>query len=181
MRLVLLTSPTPIEGEVETITEALDRGEVSLVHLRRPDDTRAEAAAWLRTLPDRVRRRTVLHDHYDLTADYPDLYGLHLNSRHPEPPADYRGHLSRSCHTLDEVRQYREACDYLFLSPIFDSISKRDYPSRFTPEELREARDAGLIDERVYALGGVTRARLPLLEEWGFGGAALLGDFWRGH
>lgn len=180
MKIVLLTTPLPTQGEQEAITLALDRGEVDLVHLRHPRQTRAEAAAWLSRLPKRVLRRVVLHDHHDLIGDFPEVYGLHLNSHHPEPPEGYTGRLSRSCHSLEEVERFRDECDYLFLSPIFDSISKRGYRSAFTLEELERATREGLITEKVYALGGVTPERYPLLERLGFGGAALLGAFWEG-
>ena len=69
--------------------------------------------------------------------------------------------------------------DYLFLSPIFDSISKEGYRSAFTPAVLREAAARGLLGERVAALGGVRPELLPTLRDLGFGGAALLGCIWR--
>ena len=69
--------------------------------------------------------------------------------------------------------------DYLFLSPIFDSISKRGYLSQFSIESLQNAAEEGLIDGKVFALGGVTQAKLPLLHELGFGGAAMLGAAWQ--
>lgn len=178
MTIVLLTAPDPVEGEMERIIRAMDRGEADLLHLRRPAQTRAEAAEWLERLPARVLARTVLHDHHDLIRDFPALRGLHLTGRHPAPPAGYSGPLSRSCHSLEELQAWRDECDYLFLSPIFDSISKAGYAGRFTTAELEEAHRRGLIDEKVYALGGVTRDRLPLLRALGFGGAVLLGAFW---
>lgn len=178
MRIILLTAPTAIPGEVETITEAIDRGEVDLLHFRRPGLSTEEAAGWLRSLPSRVLSRTVLHDHHELIRHLPELYGLHLNSRHPRPPQGYYGRLSRACHSLEEVRRYRDECDYLFLSPVFDSISKEGYRSGFTLEELERAAKEGLITDKVYALGGVTPEKYPLLDRLGFGGAALLGAFW---
>ena len=72
----------------------------------------------------------------------------------------------------------KASVDYLFLSPIFDSISKAGYKSNFTIDELRAAADAGIIDSRVFALGGVTPDRLSLLQSIGFGGAVMLGAVW---
>ena len=34
------------------------------------------------------------------------------------------------------------------------------------------------IDSRVVALGGVSLHGIPMLRDWGFGGAAFLGDVW---
>ena len=68
--------------------------------------------------------------------------------------------------------------DYCFLSPIFDSLSKKGYSAAFPAETLRRAGSEGIIDRHVYALGGITPERLPQLQEWGFGGAAMLGYLW---
>lgn len=88
---------------------------------------------------------------------------------------------SLSCHSLEEVIEHKSHCDYLFLSPIFDSISKQGYTHHFSEEELIEAREKGIIDRQVFALGGVEADKLPLLQSYGFGGAALLGSLWKNY
>ena len=124
---------------------------------------------------------------------------MHLNSRNPSVPDGFGGLVSRSCHSISELSQYGPVCDYMFLSPVFDSISKSGYTSRFSPAcsagtagpmagmssdgEL-SGRDQGNGDcrpvdwERVFALGGVCPDNIRLLEETGFGGAAVLGYLW---
>ena len=69
-------------------------------------------------------------------------------------------------------------CDYVLLSPIFDSISKDDYTSRFTPVQLRELAKRKIIDKKVMALGGVDLENIGDLKSYGFGGAVLLGAIW---
>ena len=71
--------------------------------------------------------------------------------------------------------KYKNDYDYLFLSPIFDSISKVGYKSAFTEDMLKDASAKGVIDEKVVALGGVTFNRIPYLKELNFGGAAMMG------
>ena len=82
---------------------------------------------------------------------------------------------------MEEVIEHKSHCDYLFLSPIFDSISKQGYTHHFSEEELIEAREKGIIDRQVFALGGVEADKLPLLQSYGFGGAALLGSLWKNY
>ena len=72
----------------------------------------------------------------------------------------------------------KKMCDYVFLSPIFDSISKEGYASAFTSESIREAAEKGIIDKRVIALGGVDENNLLQVKDFGFGGAAILGGLW---
>ena len=80
--------------------------------------------------------------------------------------------------TIDELKQYARQYDYLFLSPIFDSISKQGYQSAYTTEELQQAATQGILSEKTYALGGISLTNLPTLRRLGFQGAAILGDLW---
>ena len=88
------------------------------------------------------------------------------------------GMTGRSCHSIEEVKNSTDV-DYCFLSPIYDSISKKGYTSHFSAEILTNACREGIITERVFALGGITPELLPQLQEWGFGGAVMLGYLWK--
>ncbi|MBR0324552.1 MAG: DUF554 family protein, partial [Selenomonadales bacterium] len=100
------------------------------------------------------------------------------NSRCPHLPDGFKGGVSRSCHSLEEVVRYKDQCDYVFLSPIFDSISKEGYGSTFPEETLQEAYKQGIIDSKVIALGGIKPEHAPYLKANGFGGMAYLGYVW---
>ena len=82
--------------------------------------------------------------------------GIHLNTRNPKEPHDYSGHISCTCHSLDEVQNKKHFYDYLFLSPIYNCITKSGVTSGFTAEELRQAGKSKVIDSRVMALGGIS-------------------------
>ena len=144
------------------------------MHMRKPGATAEKCAKLLDDLTSDCRRRIVIHDFFELVEPY-GLRGIHLNARRSTVPDDYKGHVSRSCHSLEEVKLYKAACDYVFLSPIFDSISKQGYASAFTDETLKQASSEGIIDRKVVALGGVTPDKISYLRRLGFGGAAMLG------
>ena len=177
MQIIVITRPDCFVHEAEDITQLFEVG-LEILHLRKPQSDRESVEALLRAIPAVYHSRIVLHDHFDLAAHY-HLRGVHLNRRNPEPPKGHVGTVSRSCHTLEEVQRYKDACDYLFLSPLYDSISKEGYGAAFSPEILEQAHQEGIVDEKVYALGGITCAHLPEIQHWGFGGAALLGDIWQ--
>ena len=120
------------------------------------------------------RHRIVIHDFFELAKPY-GLRGIHLNARRSTVLDGWQGHVSRSCHSLEEVKQYKNACDYVFLSPIFDSVSKQGYASAFAYETLKQASGDGIIDGKVVALGGVTPDKISRLRSLNFGGAAMLG------
>lgn len=177
-KTVVITKPSFFAGEAHAITRLLDRGDIDMLHLRKPGATWSDMERLISEIPHEWRNRLVVHDH-PLLAERYGLYGIHLNSRFPTPPQGRRGSVSRSCHSLEELAEWKPLCDYVSLSPIFDSISKRGYTSAFTAGEIAQAVSEGIIDSKVYALGGVTFDRLEEVKDMGFGGAMILGDAWR--
>lgn len=176
MKWIVITSPDALPGEVSFIERLFEHG-MDLLHLRKPEADEATYAHLLEAIPEQWHRRIVLHDHFQLTERFA-LHGVHLNRRNPLPPAAWQGSCSASCHSLQEVTAQKPQRDYLFLSPIFNSISKVGYAAAFPEELLQEAACQGIIDHQVIALGGITAAHIPLLHQWHFGGAAFLGDIW---
>ena len=122
MRVILFSRPDLFEGEADMIIAMMERG-LETLHLRKPDTADERIEELLRAIPPRLRNRIVLHSAFPLAERY-GLRGIHLNSRHPLPPVGYRGQISRSCHSLEEIERCKGECDYVTLSPIFD----RDMP-----------------------------------------------------
>lgn len=149
MKLILLTKPEFFDSEA-AILNALFRKGLPLLHMRKPQATADEVEALVAQIDAPFRSRIVMHNH--------DLH---------------------SCHTLQEVLSNKERISYVFLSPIFDSISKQGYRAAFTDDELRRAHRDGIIDDKVIALGGITPANARKALALGFGGVAVLGDIWQ--
>lgn len=176
MKLIVITTPQYFVEEDQIITALFEEG-LDILHLRKPDTAPVYAERLLTLIPEKYHKRIVVHDHFYLKNEY-KLKGIHLSHRNPLVPDNYSGHISASCHTLEEVAADKNTCDYVFLSPIFDSISKEGYASAFTPEKIREAVQQGIIDKKVIALGGVNKENILRVKDFGFGGAAVLGDIW---
>ena len=176
MRVIVITPPEYIERAADIIVQLLEHG-VWAVHLRKPGSDTAALEHLIQDIPSQWRSRLVLHDHFELAMPY-KLKGVHLNHRNPTPPSDFHGSVSRSMHSLEELKDMSHL-DYAFLSPIFDSISKQGYHSAFSHEQIVNAYEQGLINDRVFALGGVSIDRLEEVASLGFGGAAMLGDVWK--
>ena len=177
--IIVLTLPDFVVDEAVRIAAFLSSGRADLVHIRKPCAGKNEVEALIRAIPAEWHNRLVLHDWFELAADY-GLYGVHLNRRNPKAPAGWSGSVSRSCHSFEELAACRkDPYNYLSLSPIFDSISKQNYRAAFTMAELEQARRQGLIDHRVLALGGVRFEDVPRVLAMGFGGAMILGDAWK--
>lgn len=173
MLWLVITSPSFIPDEASFLHRLFAHG-VDIVHLRKPGATAEDCARLLDGLTADDRRRIVIHDFFELAEPY-GLRGIHLNARRSTVPDGWQGHVSRSCHSLEEVKRYKDACCYVFLSPIFDSVSKQGYASAFTDNVLKQASKDGIIDNKVVALGGVTPDKINYLRQLNFGGAAMLG------
>ena len=190
MKIIAISSPIAVAEEVTLIKQLLQNG-VDVIHIRKPlsefnrsegdffyEENRIDAIDYIRLLLQQLstgeRDKIIIHDYYELYEEYA-LKGVHINKNITHLPDDYNGFRSRSCHTFEEVTQYKDEFDYLFLSPIFDSISKAGYRSAFDNAMLQQAAEMGIIDDKVIALGGVTLDKIPLLRNWKFGGIAMSG------
>ena len=144
MKLITITQPAFFEGEAEAITSLFDAG-LEILHLRKPGASYEDMEQLLNRLPPEYLKRIVTHEHFQL-ASFRNLKGIHLNGRNPAAPAGFTGHISRSCHSLEEVVKYKATCDYVFLSPIYDSISKEGY--LFLPPSEKSEKQERCLSER---------------------------------
>lgn len=177
MKLIVVTPPTFFVEEDQILTALFEEG-LDILHLRKPETPAMYSERLLTLIPKKYHKRIVTHEHFYLQDEF-ELMGIHLNPRNPNEPHDYAGaHLCCSCHSIEELAHKKHFYDYVFLSPVYDCITKSEQPSLFTAEELKQAAKSRLIDSNVMAFGGVTAERIPELKKLGFGGAAVMGDLW---
>ncbi len=176
MKLIVVTTPTFFVEEDKIITELFEEG-LDILHLRKPETPAMYAERLLTLIPEKYHRRIVTHEHFYLKEEF-NLMGIHLNTRNPKEPHDYSGHISCTCHTLEEVKNRKHFYDYLFMSPVFDCITKEGVSSAFSALDLRQASKEHIIDSKVMALGGITPDNILQIKDYGFGGAVIMGDLW---
>jgi thiamine-phosphate pyrophosphorylase len=175
MKIIVITSPEFFQAEKEIIQSLFDSG-LEILHLRKPEATKEQYARFIESIPETFHNKIVLHDFFDLSDRY-NIKGIHLNKRNPTIYGNKKIAVSKSCHSVTELNDI-DTFEYVFLSPIFDSISKTGYNSGFTKEELSTASDKGLINDKVIALGGIDFSTIPTIKNYKFGGIALLGHIW---
>ena len=191
MKLIVITSPNEVEREVEKITALFEEG-LELLHVRKPELDSTSFENLLKTIPSKYVKKIVIHSHFKLIEKY-NLKGVHLTGTYKSQVGEdslaelfktakkRRISISTSFHSLEELLVNKWKYDYVFLSPIFDSISKRDYPSSFTMLELKEALECYNGYSEIIALGGIDENNLSVVVEMGFFGAAFLGAIWNGE
>ena len=176
MKLIVVTAPTFFVEEDKIITALFEEG-LDILHLRKPETPAMYSERLLTLIPEKYHKRIITHEHFYLQEEF-SLMGIHLNTRNPKEPHDYSGHISCTCHSLDEVQNKKQVYDYLFLRAIYNWITKSGVTSGFTAEELRQAGKSKVIDRRVMALGGITPDNILEIKDYGFGGAVVMGDLW---
>jgi thiamine-phosphate pyrophosphorylase len=178
-KLIVISHSCPLENEAKILTDLFSRG-LELLHLRKPNTNINYLKQVLKQIPNEFHNRIVVHQHYTL-SNYFDLKGIHIKSKNNNIAKtkltkyqDKYNVISRSCHSISTLSK-KINYEYVFLSPIFNSISKENYNSQFSLEELKQAQESGIIDNKVIALGGITPNNVSIIRELGFGGVAALG------
>ena len=174
--IVVITPPYPVADE-ELIVNRLFENGLHLLHLRKLNAERDVYERFIQKIEPRFRERIIVHDYFDLVESY-GLKGVHLKSHQADAfgDRDRYSHVSVSCHSFEEIYGLPFTPDYVFLSPVFDSISKQGYKSAFSRDMLKK----GLAKTSVpiIALGGVKAENIATCRKAGFRGVALLGYLW---
>ena len=183
MKIVVLSMPFFIDDEIETLVALFEKG-LDIFHLRKSDFSIEQSREYLNKIPAKFHKRIVTHHHHRLLEFY-NLKGLHFTEarlrkdlhRIETVRKQHPGiHLSASLHHLDDIKEKGPLFDYVFLSPIFDSISKPNYKAAFKLGTLYQFMRNTPVT--VMALGGVTKDKIKKIKDLGFSGAVVLGSVW---
>jgi thiamine-phosphate pyrophosphorylase len=176
MKLIIMTKATFFVEEDKILTTLFDEGLEDL-HLYKPGSEPIYSERLLTLLSEDYHRKITVHDHFYLKEEY-CLKGIHLNNATDEPPIGYRGNVTRTCHAIDELKEAKLKSSYVFLKSLFDSQTNPADKQSFSIETLQEAARRGLIDKKVYAMGGMNLDNIQIAKDLGFGGVVICGDLW---
>jgi len=199
LKNIIVSFPSEIDNEFEKIHQLLMDDTIDFFHLRKPDFDYFQFKEFIKLIDVDLHYKIVIHSHYSLIEEF-DLAGINLNRKalsqlayadevdkcfiQPLVLNNTRIEVNRiipnmvtfSAHSFAEIKNLNFDTDYVFLSPIFDSISKDEYLSKFGLNDLDK--ELKTCNTNVVALGGVTLDHKEVLKETGFYGMARLGDFW---
>ena len=176
MKLIIMTRSTFFVEDDKILTALFEEGMDNL-HLYKPSSEPVYSERLLTLLSEDYYKRITVHEHFYLREEY-DLKGIHLENPDDSLPYGYRGHVSRTCTAISQLREAKKNSKYVFLKSLFDSHTNPDDRRTFTDEELKEASRRGLIDRHVYALGGICLENIRQIADLGFGGVVVCGDLW---
>ncbi|XZF15475.1 thiamine phosphate synthase [Chitinophagaceae bacterium MMS25-I14] len=184
---ILLTPETDHPDEAEIISQCLQNG-LDRLHLRKPGYTQADYDRYIRHIDKNYHSRIVLHNAFDLVNEY-HLGGIHMNADIRQNPSMITHicslapvPLSASFHTWEEIENDEMSYQYVFISPVFQSISKKDYGPNIDLAGAAAFKAKTEAQNRycpsIVGLGGVGAENIMQLKDNDFDGAALLGAVW---
>lgn len=175
MKLVIMTKSTFFVEEDKILTSLFEEGMDNL-HLNKPGQAPMYSERLLTLLSEDYYSKITVHDHFYLKSEY-KLRGIHIEDIQESAPEGYRGNVTRTCTKLEDLKIAKKNANYVFLRPVFDSLRKGD-KAGFTMEQLQEAARRGLIDKKVYAMGGMNIDNIRIAKDLGFGGVVVCSDLW---
>ena len=186
MEIIVISPEEEIPNEVDWVIKLFEAG-LCKYHLRKPGIDDDGIAKFVAGIPEQWRDRIVPHQAYKLVKSL-GLGGWHFKDDEQQLSLadqwrDSRsGHqtLSRSIHRLDDLSENLSGWDYVFVSPVFQSISKRDYEPSWEEAQLSASLACcrEVYGTSLYALGGVDDSRIAHCGQLGFDGVAMLGAIW---
>jgi thiamine-phosphate pyrophosphorylase len=189
MQIILLSNPTRVRKEADTLNELFDRG-LTTFHLCKPGYSIGDYREYLLNIEPDFHNRIVVHYHFNLCNEF-GLKGLHFGSRFKRDGvikrlqfsfANFRYRnlqRSKSFFSLKGLKSDPTDYDYKFLTPVFNSMSEKVFRAGFDERRLRNAIVNSNSD--IYALGGIDENTILEARKLGFAGAVLVGAIWKTH
>ncbi len=183
MKLILITPETTSPAEASLVNHLFELG-LERLHLRKKDLGKENYLHYLQQIDPVHYHRIAVHEQFDLVHTYSTL-GLHCKNHvlHDKTQMDRLlelepASLSASLHSWRELEENQYPLDYVFISPVFNSISKKGYQASVDLDRLSRLKESATALPDIIALGGVTGSHIPILYEKGFDGVAVLGAVW---
>ncbi len=186
MRIIVISPSGQHENETEIITKLFEGG-LETLHLRKPRYSTKQLANYIKKIPSVYHDRIVIHSHHNLMFKF-NLKGIHLTKTHrsrnfrtwfmarlikyKRPSAT----VSVSHRRLIGLFEDEKVHDYVFLSPVFDSLTSK-YQSGFTEHSLRSA--VSKTHHKIIARGGIDANVVERVNTIGFEGIALYSALWK--
>lgn len=177
--LVVITNDTVIPDEGFHLNQLFDEG-LEVLHFRKSDVTKNDCKQLLQQIDTSHHPKIMLHQHHDLVEKF-NVRGVHLQE---QLRINLKGQLnnyihnykkegfmiSTSFHSKEKIEKSNEAFDYMFLSPVFNAISKKAYEGK----EFNVSN----MDKNIIGLGGINENTIQTAYNLGFDGVGVLGGVW---
>lgn len=181
MDVSVFSWPGHLKGEIAVLKGLFQAG-LGTFHFRKQDWSYSDCHHYLTYFSDLEVKKIILHQHFELRQKFP-VKGIHFSSYQPvaknrEVFQDQSLLFSTSIHRLNQFVTLERGFSMVYISPIFDSISKSNHFGNFDGEDIKSFLDTTPNSIDFYALGGIDINKIKTLKTMGFDGAGLLGSIW---
>ena len=177
--LIVLTSEKPLQDEANKINQLFHNG-LETLHLRKPSFDTEGYKGLLNSIEQSFHNRIMIHQHHELCAEF-HLKGIHIQEQMRLNLGEKLGKyvnsykndgytVSASFHTKKEIQFNSGTFDYVLLSPVFHSISKKGYEGK--------GFDVSDLNECIIGMGGINEKTAIKAYKLGFQGIGVLGGVW---
>ena len=176
--MILITEPDFIPYEEKFINAFFNEG-LEILHLRKPEATALQMHELISKIDEKFHSRIMIHSHYELFETF-KIRGVHFTENSKGQIRSYEKvqcKKSLAVHELSDLKCVDNSIDYVFLSPLFSSVSKAGYSKQWNFESIK-AELSEYRNFKVMALGGITLDNVKQVKELGFDDFALLGSIW---
>jgi thiamine-phosphate pyrophosphorylase len=180
---VLITSEHFFEDEFKLLNEFLEHD--IYIHIRKPFADSIQISNLLNSISPEFYPKISIHYHYELMNKY-FLGGIHistfnrtsLENRLLEMPEVLKNiRITYSLHENDKSVALKFIPDYVFISPVWNSISKPGYQGKNIHPDVFKLNPQTLK----IALGGIKRENVEQTLQMGYDGIAVCGYVWNSN
>ncbi len=187
MDLLVITPEKNVPAEAAIVNDLFARG-LQRLHVRKQVCSAAQYRDYITSIDPRYYSRIVVHASFELFREF-GLGGIHLNSHLRTDDKVWKliadipqSAISTSFHSWQEIEANDFSYNYVFISPVFDSISKAGYTASIDLNKAAVIKEKLKMQSKycpkIIGLGGVGADQLEELSSNGFDGAAMLGAIW---
>jgi len=180
-KIIVISSPTAVPSEIEKVSSLFNAG-LKQFHVRKPNFLHSDMENYIKSIPICYHKYLVLHSHYGLAVKY-NLKGIQIGYKSIQYTSLYSGkfcYLGYSAHSFSEIEEYKDFFTHFFISPIYNSISKSDYKSNFSENQIINYLENN-YNTNIIALGGIDESNCRITLNMGFSTLAFLGAIWQSN
>ena len=147
--------------------------------MRKPFFSEIDYENYLKKIDVKYLNRIVIYQNNSLVRKFP-LRGVHYHLFHlfdslKKLSYPHQISCSTSTHSWKEFHQIQKKVNYAFISPFFDSFSKKNYIANKALWSIPR----GIERKKAIALGGICKENVAKIQALEIGGAAVLGAVWQ--
>lgn len=186
MKLIVISPSKKQDSEIGFLLNMFEHG-LQTYHVRKKTFSTRELRNYLEEIPAKYHNRLVIHSHHELALKF-NLKGIYISRSHKRSKLKLwfwkkwlklrKGNLeiSTTQRSIEDVLEYIPRYDYIFLAPVFDSLSG-NFQSAFSDYNLIPTLKNSKY--KVMARGGVSTDTLQKAHQLGFGGVAFYTSIWK--